>query len=265
VKPRVAPVPSRRSLGDPSDDVVSPVAGLLLGEDVAPDRPIEHDQLGANRLSGACLGLADPAAQLLDQLAVRRRRGDGVDVGGGAARGRLAHMRPTVSSGPDRNRSAPRRRSADSAHPHDPPTGRWCARRRPTCSSHESEEATPARHAGPARDSSPVGPAGYTPPWRVGPTGAASASRKVTWRSVPRAASSSCAAAGGSSASAPAAARRGDRRRLDPSARATSPPPATPAEDERPGLVQGASSRPRAFPRRRSRSCSQRPTGSTDR
>jgi len=70
---------------------------------VAPDRPIEHDQLGANRVSGACLRLADAAAQPLDQLAVRRRRSDGVDVGGVAARGRLAHTRPTVRSDPDRN------------------------------------------------------------------------------------------------------------------------------------------------------------------
>jgi len=47
-----------------------------------------------------------------------------------------------------------RRRSADPTHPHDPPTGRWCARRRPTSSGHEPEAATPARRAGPARGSS---------------------------------------------------------------------------------------------------------------
>jgi hypothetical protein len=53
-------------LGDASDDVIAPAAGLLSDQDVATDRPVQEDQLGVKRPRCARLRFADPALEAVD-------------------------------------------------------------------------------------------------------------------------------------------------------------------------------------------------------
>ena len=85
-------------LRDPPNYVIAPAAGLLLVEDVASDRPVQHDQLRVQRPGGARLGLADPDAETLDQLAVGCARGDSVNVGDALPYGMAAHSLSTSLS-----------------------------------------------------------------------------------------------------------------------------------------------------------------------
>jgi hypothetical protein len=65
-------------LRDPPDDVIAPAAGLLPNEDVA----VQHHDLGSvfsARAARAC-DLLIPSLQAIDQLAVIRCRGYGLDV-----------------------------------------------------------------------------------------------------------------------------------------------------------------------------------------
>ena len=83
--PHVEQVPPRKAswrtdvrgeiLRDPPNYVIAPAAGLLLVEDVASDRPIQHHELGVDRSGRAGLRLADALFQALDQLAIGRGRG----------------------------------------------------------------------------------------------------------------------------------------------------------------------------------------------
>jgi len=100
---QVAPgKPSRRTcirakvLCDPPDDVIAPAAGLLLREDLTPDRPVEHDQLRVQGAGGASLRLADLDAEALDQFTVGSARGDSVHIGHAIPHGMPAHRTTSV-------------------------------------------------------------------------------------------------------------------------------------------------------------------------
>ena len=102
--------------GDPSDDVVAPARGLLLFEDVAADRPVQHHQLGVERPRSPRLGLADAKLEALEQRSIPSGRCDVLDRGARSPCGRLAHRsasrdRPSARS---RSSSTPNARSSRS-------------------------------------------------------------------------------------------------------------------------------------------------------
>ena len=69
VTPRVRK-PLAQVSGEPIDDLGAPALLFLAVQDVPPDRPIGHDQLGADPRGGPLAAGGDPAGDRVEQLGV---------------------------------------------------------------------------------------------------------------------------------------------------------------------------------------------------